>query len=579
MANSKLQLMDVTSLKAVIKDIEGKILPSRFEKAQQSETNTLQLGLRTLTGLTWLEICWTGEAPRLVEINAPPKIGTNSTLAKQIQHGLKNLALVDLKQKGFDRVVHFAMAKRPGDAIQKTLILELMGRHSNLFLLDQNQKIITLGRQIRNHQSRLRPISTGDIYVSPPILKGIPPNKEETFEKWKQRLCLLPITLKESLQSTYQGISPSLAIQLVDHDRDLARSILDLNVEDLTLERWEMIFTNWRTWLHDIDNKEAHIFFNGPTDFQVWATEKSSSSQKGVGLELGNYYRKNLTMKKINQTQCGLENALKKLKEEEEKELIRQKSLLENTFEDKIIQDKADSILCQNSLKKENIEEAQRLYKKAKKLRRSVDVIKERINLHKQKLFSIEESLTFLESLISIKWENENDQLNRLIELQEELQLCLIKSNKKRINKSNMNKKPLSNHIEILTPGGVVLQIGRNHRQNEFISIKKAKKGDLWFHAQECPGSHVVLKSSSNLCNESDIQIAADFAALFSRAKGSKTVSVVMAPVESLNRVQGALPGTVSHRGGTVIWGESQRALKHLQVKSSLNDLSSTKSS
>ena len=107
------------------------------------------------------------------------------------------------------------------------------------------------------------------------------------------------------------------------------------------------------------------------------------------------------------------------------------------------------------------------------------------------------------------------------------------------------------------------IQIGRNHCQNELISLRKGRKGDLWFHAQESPGSHVVLKSSHGIADEQDIQLAADIASLFSRARGNKVTPVVMVPIENLQRISGALPGTVRHRGGKVLWGESDRAEKH----------------
>jgi predicted ribosome quality control (RQC) complex YloA/Tae2 family protein len=107
--------------------------------------------------------------------------------------------------------------------------------------------------------------------------------------------------------------------------------------------------------------------------------------------------------------------------------------------------------------------------------------------------------------------------------------------------------------------------VGRNHRQNEWISLRQARRGDLWFHAQECPGSHVVLKGSEGLCGDPDLQAAADLAAHFSRARGNQRVAVVMVPCDELQRIPGAGPGTVRHRGGEVIWAEPSRAAALLE--------------
>ncbi len=94
--------------------------------------------------------------------------------------------------------------------------------------------------------------------------------------------------------------------------------------------------------------------------------------------------------------------------------------------------------------------------------------------------------------------------------------------------------------------------------------MRKARNGDLWFHAQECPGSHVVLKSSAAIAEDEDIQIAADIAALFSRAKGNKKVPVFMVPTEKLQRIPGTASGVVRHQGGEICWANPSRALKHL---------------
>jgi predicted ribosome quality control (RQC) complex YloA/Tae2 family protein len=102
--------------------------------------------------------------------------------------------------------------------------------------------------------------------------------------------------------------------------------------------------------------------------------------------------------------------------------------------------------------------------------------------------------------------------------------------------------------------------VGRNHRQNAWISLQQARRGDLWFHAQECPGSHVVLKTSVAPGGEGDLQAAADLAAHFSRARGNRRVPVVMVATDQLQRIPGAGPGTVRHRGGEVLWADPQRA-------------------
>ena len=176
MAKDFIQIMDVTSIKAVLSELRKKIVPSRFEKAIQPDSTTIQLGFRTLEGLTWVEISWHANYPRIVEIEPPEKDSGQSTLAKQIQNVIKEGALIELKQEGFERIIEFSFAARPKEFVQTSLIVELMGKHSNILLLDQKKTVITMGKQVREKQSRLRPISTGDTYKEPPPLPGNVPD-------------------------------------------------------------------------------------------------------------------------------------------------------------------------------------------------------------------------------------------------------------------------------------------------------------------------------------------------------------------------------------------------------------------
>ena len=96
------------------------------------------------------------------------------------------------------------------------------------------------------------------------------------------------------------------------------------------------------------------------------------------------------------------------------------------------------------------------------------------------------------------------------------------------------------------------------------ISIRKARKGDLWLHAQECPGSHIVIKSSNGICKEEDVQMAADLAAFFSKAKLSKKVSVLMVPTQNLKKLKGTAPGLVSPRVSQLMWGDPLNGKKYL---------------
>ena len=566
MNDSSIQLMDITTLKAVLADLRKKIIPSRLEKIQQSDTHTLQIAFRTLKRLIWIEISWHADSPRIVEIQSPPPIKGESTLSKQIKYGASGMALIELKQEGFDRVIQFGLALRPKGDFQKFLLVEIMGRHSNLLLLDAKRQVITLGKQIRQTQSRLRPISTGDIYIPPPKLKGLKPNKNLSFQDWKEKLSILPpIPLKQALNETFQGISPSLSLQLVNDDKFSAQELINLPVKELSEQDWFKIYLRWIRWLKNIEEETFCLCFQGPTDYRVWRANTSSHElDEGISLELGEYYKKALEGKKLIKEFNLFSKELIKKKGIEENCLKEQQTLYTNISNVMVLQEKADSILCQENLSKENIKEAQNIYHRVKKMKRSKNVLIERINYHNEKIRFINETDLFLEYIINNSNINTIEKVESISNLKRDVEayLCL-KKNSKKLRHSPQNT--LKNILQLKSPSGLDIQIGRNHNQNEFISLKKARKGDIWFHAQECPGSHVVLKASNGKVEDEDLVTGANLAAFFSKAKSNNRVSVLMVSTNQLQKLKGTAPGVVSPRGSKVLWGLPSNGQEYLE--------------
>ena len=576
MVSQSPQVMDLTSLRAVLADLRARLLPSRFEKAQQPDPQTLQLGFRTLRGMIWLELSWKAEVPRLVEITAPPKQGAGSTLAQQIQHGLRQLALTELDQEGFERVVHFQLAPRPGQPPQRTLVLELMGRHSNVLLLDERQRITAIARQVRSHQSRIRPIGTGDAYSPPPALQGIAPRLDEPEQRWRQRLELLPLSLEKAMRSAYQGISPVLAKQLAGEDEDAGRARLATSVHALSEREWQMLFQRWQSWLKALETDGFELLFDGPNSYRVWKPASAVPSavpvledlltpEQPLSLRLGEYYATVLQRQDLNRATQDLQKQLKQLRTREEALMADQRAGLEETGAADDLQQQGDALLCQLSPNRETIDRAQKLYGRARKLRRAVPALKERLQHHQSRLVLLEGSESFLEELTGADWDGLEARTQSLLDLREELDDLLAPKRLRRRRRQG-SRRVDPQPLEIRSQAGLLIQVGRNHRQNDWISLRRARPGDLWFHAQECPGSHVVLKASAGFADEEDVTLAADLAAWFSRARGNRCVAVVKAPVENLQRIAGAALGTVQHKDGEVVWAEPDRARQRLSA-------------
>ena len=459
-----------------------------------------------------------------------------------------------LHQEGFERVVEFHFAPRPGEPIQRVLVLELMGRHSNLLLLDEQRRVIAPGRQVRDHQSRIRPISTGDDYCPPPPLQGHRPDRTERFERWQERLSLIPIPLKKALQQTYQGISPALATQL-------AGSWLTTPVDQLKAEQWETLHRRWCRWLEQMDLETFALQTNPNGSYRVWG-ENPAATQDSLALGLGKFYQERLGQRVLAKAQEELRHKIERWRSKEESELNDQQQRLKATENHAEIQQQADALLSLRQPNRDQINEAQKLYKRARKLRRSVAILNERIDHHQQRLALIHGSEGFIEEQLDAMWQDDLARKIGLQELQRELDDLLAPGEPPQSRRRQKQNQPQP--LELTSPSGILVQVGRNHRQNDWISLRQARSGDLWFHAQECPGSHVVLKSSNAPADEDDLQLATDLAAYFSRARGNSIASVVMVPTDQLQRIAGAGPGTVRHGSGEIRWGHPQRIKERL---------------
>jgi predicted ribosome quality control (RQC) complex YloA/Tae2 family protein len=548
-----LQPMDVTSLKAVLSEWRRQLLPSRFEKAQQPDPHSIQVGLRSLEGMQWLLLSWQADAARLYRIEPPPRSGEGSTLAQQLQHGLRGLALVEIRQPGWERVVELGFARRPDDPIERWLVAELMGRRSNLLLLEGQRQVVTLARQVKDSQSRLRPLTTGDAYASPPALQGEPPQQPRGREDWQRRLMLRPQPLGEALLDAFQGVSPALVRQLLD-DGQRQRC-----VEQLEESAWAGLWQRWCGWLEAVEHDDFG-WWQEAGGYRCWPSSPAMAAWS-INRGVASYYEGLLNHRRLQERREQLERILHRAIQQERTKRQEQERLLELTGSSDRLQRQADGLLSQLAPSKACVEEAQQLYRQARKLRRAVEAIQERLALHHQRLEALEASLIYL---------IQADDEAALDGLAQEIEAGQGRPPRRSNSLAKGRDRRLPLPMELQTPGGLTVQVGRNHRQNEWISLRQARRGDLWFHAQEIPGSHVVLKSSEAPAAEGDQQLAADLAAHFSRGRGNRQVPVVMVPTHDLQRIPGAAPGTVRHRGGTLLWGEPDRALAALSAPPSL---------
>ncbi len=584
-----MQPADLTTLVALSHELNKVCVPARLEQVHQSDRHTLHLQLRTLDKKLWLLLCWHPQAARLHLCAPPPKNPDTFTFSQQILHQVAGFALVSVNLTSqWERVIDLQFAKRPDDEVQWHLYLEAMGKYSNAILVNANGEIVTAAHQVSSKQSRVRPIQTGDRYELPPALLEAIPNLSESFDSWRDRLILIPKEIKRNLLSNYRGVSSSLVRSLLgDLDGDK-------NAIDLTLTEWETLYQSWQTWLTCIDKKQFFPHLEGKgyalIPPQNLVSEKKGDKPLSVNDFCDRYYSQQtgqIAFQQLHQQiSQSIHNQLAKLTIKEHEFLDRLKlSTLADDFKSKAdllmahlqqwkIGMKAIALTDFHSGASISIpldptlnaaQNAQSFYRKHQKQKRAALAIA-------PLLASVQQEIAYLEQVSTAVSLLEQSELSDLQEIRAELaqqgylkvtaeyapRTKNISKNNKNNNSKNKGKQDeIPNCHRFVSPNGFEIWVGRNNYQNDLISFRIAGEYDLWLHAQEISGSHVLLRLPAGaIADDQDLQIAANYAAYYSRARQSDQVPVVCTTPKHVFKPKGAKPGMVVYTHEKVIWGQ-----------------------
>ena len=579
-----MQPADLTTLVALTHELNLACVPARLEQVHQSDRHTIYLQLRTLEKKQWLLLSWHPQAARLHLSTPPPKQPDTFTFSQQILHQVAGFALVSVKLTSqWERVIDLQFAKRPDDEVQWHLYLEVMGKYSNAVLVNANGEIVTAAHQVSQKQSRVRPIQTGDRYELPPALLEAIPSLSESFDSWRDRLILIPKEIKRNLLSNYRGISSSLVRSLVA----IADVSADKNVTDLTFSEWEALFRAWQIWLTCIEKKE---FYPHLEEKGYALTPQPPEEQLSLSVNdfCDRYYSQQTGQVAFQQLRQqisqSIQNQLAKLTIKENEFLDRLK--LSTQADD--FRNKADLLMAHLQLWKIGMKEikltdfhtgdsvripldptlnaqqnAQSFYKKHQKQKRAALAIAPLLE-------SVQQEIAYLEQVSTAVSLLEQNELPALREIRAELaQQGYLKvtaeyaprtktNHKSGKNKSNRTKQEeIPDCHRFTTPNGFEVWVGRNNYQNDLISFRIAGEYDLWLHAQEISGSHVLLRLPAGaIAEDQDLQVAANYAAYYSRARQSDQVPVVCTIPKYVFKPKGAKPGMVVYTHEKIIWGQ-----------------------
>ncbi|NEU76183.1 fibronectin-binding domain-containing protein [Hassallia byssoidea VB512170] len=570
-----MQPVDFTTLTAASSEIRANWLPSRLEQVHQRDRYTIAVALRTLKQRGWLEISWHPQAAHICIGDPPPRKPDTFTFSQQLVHQLGGLALVAIEAIApWERVINLQFARRPGETALYHLYAEIMGKYSNVILTDANNEIITAAHQVSQQQSTVRPIQTGQTYETPPKLTNTIPSLSESQQRWQERVSLVPGAIKRQLLKSYSGLSAALL------DTMLQAASLDPEAATDTLQPddWQRLFQRWQEWLQALESQKFHPAWrnNGYTVIG-WG---GVTPAKDIQELLYRYYTDELNKQVFSQLRHQLTQKLnnilaklrlkadtfkKRLQQSEQADEYRQKADLlmahlqewEPGMKEITLADfengKPVAIALQPD--KNAVQNAQSLYKQHQKLKRvksAVEPLLAEVNGEIEYLEQVEDAIAQID-----KYQTAED-LEALDEIRDELIGQKYLEDPEYRNRTS-NETASTNFHRYRTPSGFEVLIGRNNRQNDYLTFRVAGDYDLWFHAQEIPGSHVLLRLEPGAVpEEADLQFTANLAVYYSRARQTDQAPVVYTEPKYVYKPKGAKPGIAIYKQERILWGQPQ---------------------
>ena len=491
-------------------------------------------------------------------------------LCMLLRKKLQGAKLLEITQPDLERalMLKFDSVNELGDHVELTLAVEIMGRYSNIILVDENGKIIDALKRVDAEMSSERLVLPGLLYRLPP-----PQDKLSmltcTVEEIMARIDALPrdMELSKALMSVLQGISPIIARE-VENSAGLGHEVYVKSMTPPQRRRTEMYVTTLMETAKNVSGT-PHIVIdpqNKPKDFafmdiRQYGSAMTVSEKESFSEMLDAFYAERDQIERMRVKSQDLLRLLANHADRLSRKIANQQAELSACAERDTLRIKGDLLSAnmyaiqkgETSVKLQNFydenlaeleialdpaltpqQNAQKYYKNYRKAKTAEEKLTEQIGLAQTELTYID---SVFESLALA--ENERDLNEIRAELAEQGYV------RRRAGKKNQKKPALSAPLKFKTSDGFTVLVGRNNRQNDKLTMKDANNNDIWFHTKNIPGSHTVLVTDGKAPTETAMEEAAVLAAQHSRAKDSAQVPVDYTQIRYVSKPQGAKPGMV----------------------------------
>jgi predicted ribosome quality control (RQC) complex YloA/Tae2 family protein len=554
---------DGITVAAIVKELSDATLNTRIYKISQPEADELLLTIKgnstqfriLISANASLPLIYKTEENKTSPVNAP-------TFCMLLRKHLSNAKIISVTQPGLERIVEFTLEHldEMGDVCRKKLIVELMGKHSNIIFTDDKGIIIDSIKHISRNISSVREVLPGREYFIPKTDEKKEPLliDKETFT---QMIKNAHLPIQKALYTILTGFSPIMASEVSFR----AKLDSDASTSSLSDDELNDLYDAFEGIVKDIkeSNFDFEVMYEGssPKEYSCLPLTIYSNLRKqkyeSISELLIAYYKEKSTVVRIRQkstdlrkiTQTIYERNVKKLdlqtkqlKDTEKKDKYRIYGELINTYGYNVPAN-ATSFEALNYYTNETItipldkdltaiENGKKYFEKYTKLKRTAESLTEIIKDVQEEVTHLESILTALDIAV-----DESD----LTQIKQEL----MDSGYIKAKYTGKKEKVTSKPFHYKSSDGFDIYVGKNNYQNDWLTFDFANGNDWWFHAKKMPGSHVIVRTNGKEVPDRTFEEAARLAAFYSKGRGSDRVEIDYLIKKNVKKPAKAKPGFV----------------------------------
>ena len=554
---------DGITISNIVHELRTTLLDGRINKIAQPEEDELLLTIKTPNGQKRLFISASASLPLiyLTETNKPSPM-TAPNFCMLLRKHINNGRITDISQPTLERIIRFEIEHLDelGDLCKKYLIIEIMGKHSNIIFCNDSGRIIDSIKHVSAQMSSIREVLPGRDYFIPDTMSKLDP-LDFSFADFQTILTGKPMGLAKAIYTSFTGVSPVVAEEICY----IAGIDSSITPKELSEDVLVHLYKQFILFFENISKKNyaPRIYYKGnePKEFSALPLshfcQYEAKEFDSISVLLETYYATKNTVTRIRQksvdlrkiVQTALERNRKKydlqgkqLKDTENRDKYRIYGELINVYGYEL-EPNAKHLECLNYYTNETImipldstktpqENSQKFFDKYNKQKRTYEALVSLIEETHDEIVYLESVSNALDIALS------EDDLNQIKEELIDAGYVKRKFTKKKVK---ITSKP----FHYISSDGYHMYVGKNNIQNEELTFDFAVGNDWWFHAKGCPGSHVIVKTNGDELPDRTFEEAGKLAAYYSKNRGNDKVEIDYIEKKHVKKPKGGKPGFV----------------------------------